>query len=217
MTVEELAHRHPCLYHLTLPSAWEGIERYGLLSTSALLDLFGVVGAQRGAIESQRRVQRMVITHPIHGQATITDNLPLSEKALANCLDDGLSATDWLKMLNQRVFLWPSEKRFSGLLNARANRFNEMMIIAFDTHALLSAHFNFVDLSPINSGSTIHRPARRGLGTFTRAHEISYKDWQRRRGRVDQIKEVTIFGSIPNAREFVTDIRHVAPRPSLSD
>ena len=85
-------------------------------------------------------------------------------------------------------------------------------MIAFDTRALLKAYFEFVDLSPINSGSTIHVPARRGLTTFARANALSYKQWQRLRGKVDTIKEITILDGIPNAKDFIIDVQAVKPR-----
>jgi len=39
MTPEELSERHPRLFHVTLPGAWEGIRERALLPTSRLLDL----------------------------------------------------------------------------------------------------------------------------------------------------------------------------------
>jgi hypothetical protein len=81
VTPEELAERHPRLFHVTLPKAVVGIRRHGLLSTSQLLDLFEVDATRRTHIGKSRRPARMDITHPVHGRATITDNLPLTEKA----------------------------------------------------------------------------------------------------------------------------------------
>jgi len=48
---EELISTFPRLYHMAHVNAWPGIKRHGLLSTSALLDLFGVRGSSRKALE----------------------------------------------------------------------------------------------------------------------------------------------------------------------
>ncbi len=74
MTPEELAEKHPRLYHVTDPRNWEGIQKHGLLSTSRLLSLFEVSDADRDGIERQRWPESVRLTHPVHGEAVITDN-----------------------------------------------------------------------------------------------------------------------------------------------
>ena len=44
ISVDELAATYPKLYHVTSEGSWQGIQRHGLLSTKALLDLFGIDG-----------------------------------------------------------------------------------------------------------------------------------------------------------------------------
>ena len=46
------AERYPRLWHMAEVENWELIQRRGLLSTSALLDLFQYEGAKREAIEN---------------------------------------------------------------------------------------------------------------------------------------------------------------------
>ncbi len=47
-----LVSRYPVLYHMAEDGSWEGIQRLGFLSTSALLDRFEVRDERRFAIES---------------------------------------------------------------------------------------------------------------------------------------------------------------------
>jgi uncharacterized protein DUF7002 len=47
MDVAELVETCPRLFHMAEPGSWAGIQRHGLLSTSALLDLFEVDGDLR--------------------------------------------------------------------------------------------------------------------------------------------------------------------------
>ena len=46
----ELIRDCPTLYHMAECGSWPSIRRHGLLSTSALLDLYGVQGAERDVI-----------------------------------------------------------------------------------------------------------------------------------------------------------------------
>lgn len=58
----ELLRDCPVLYHMAARGSWESIQRHGLLSTSALLDLFGVMGdrreGHRGAATAGERCYR---------------------------------------------------------------------------------------------------------------------------------------------------------------
>lgn len=207
MTAEELAARHPRLYHVTTPGAWAVISRLGLLPTSALLGLFEVDAPRRAELTTKRRPREVRIAHPLHGTAVLNDNLPLSERALASCLDDGLTPQDWLGLLNGRVFFWADAKGLDRLLDARMNRNRPRDVLVLDTLGLARAHAERIEISPINSGSTIRRPARRGLATFTPLLAKSYAEWQRQRGRRDRILEVTVCGGVPDIARYLVEIR----------
>src|SRR5258708_5414053 len=98
-----LASYYPRLFHMSHAGSWPSVRRYGLLSTTALLDLFEVTGAERHALESCRRSKSEEIVHPQHGRAMLRDQQPMNEKKLANALMDGLRPRDWYKLLNGKV------------------------------------------------------------------------------------------------------------------
>lgn len=203
MTPEELAALHPRLYHVTAPGNVERIRRDGLLSARAVVERLGIDGAERLRLLERRRPTGVVLADG----CTINDNLPLTEAALEHCLDDGLTPADWLRALNGRVYLWPSEKRLRTLLGARMNRSRAREIVVFDTLSLVRAHADDVRLSPINGGSTIRKPARRGLGTYTPLLAHDYADWRRLRGRLDSIAEVAVEGAVPDAARHIVEVR----------
>lgn len=207
MTPEQLAERHPRLYHVTSPGAWASISRLGLLPPSALLDLFEVDAARCRELTTARRPAEARIAHPAHGAAILNDNLPLSERALAGCLDDGLTPPDWLRLLNARVFFWADTDGLARLLGARTNRLRPREVLTFDTLGLARAHAERIEISPINSGSTIRRPARRGLATFTPLLAKGYADWQQQRGGRDRILEVVVRGGVPDIARYLVDRR----------
>ena len=94
MDVGRLASRYPVLYHMAEDGNWEGIQRLGLLSTTVLLDRFGIGGETRFRIESARRPEIEVIEHPEHGRALIRDNKPMQERVLERCLT-GMTPPEW--------------------------------------------------------------------------------------------------------------------------
>lgn len=168
MEAASLAERYPVLYHMAEDGSWGSIRKRGLLSTSALLDLFEVGGEERRGIESRRRPELVEITHPEHGVACIRDNKPMQDKALERGLS-GMSVAEWYENLNRRVFFWVSRERLERLLGAKAYRERAHLVLEVGTTGLLSAHARSVALSPINSGATFARgPAPRGPETFQR-------------------------------------------------
>ena len=110
MEAAELIERYPRVYHMAEDHSWPSIERHGLLSTSALLDLYEISGAARRAIESARRASSVTITHQRHGTAVVRDQKPMHESALARCLDDEMTPAQWYRLLNAKVFFWPTKE-----------------------------------------------------------------------------------------------------------
>jgi len=206
MTPEELATRHPYLYHVTEPGAWKSIKQNGLLSTTRLLDLFEIDKEQRTTIETKRRLSPVVIEHSHYGKVIINDNLPLIEKSLAKCLDHGLTTADWLRILNSRVFFWASKDGLNRLLGARLNRNRAREVLVVDTLSLAKAYTDQIELCPINSGATIRKPARRGLNTFSPLGKYSFEEWSKLRGRRDHIVEITIRDAIADITNHILDV-----------
>jgi hypothetical protein len=181
----------------------------GLLSTVALLEDCGLPEERRVALTRRRRPKEVPVVHPLRGTIVLNDNSPLSETKLASCLDDGLSPADWLGMLNERVFFWADEAGLSRLTGARANRGRRREVLIFDTRGVATAHYDRVEISPINSGATVHRPARRGSATFAPLSEVEYAAWRRQRGQRDRILEVVVRGHVREAARHLLERREV--------
>jgi len=213
---EELAARHPRLFHLTDPSALPGILKHGLLPASRLMVLYEVPAKRRQQLERHRRAESLRLEHPVHGSARISDNAPLSEKALNACLDDGLTPSDWMRLLNKRVFFWPDERSLADHLAARLIRGRERLVLVLDTLSLVRRYFRKTELAAINTGSTIRKPARRGLATFTPAHRHSYEAWQRLRGGRDRLREVTVLGGVADVAPHLLEHYRSIGRPAGS-
>ncbi|WP_044044243.1 DUF7002 family protein [Caballeronia insecticola] len=207
MSPQEIARKHPVLFHSTRPEALAGIRKHGLLTTRDLVHLFELSEESRNDVYGKIRRTDMTIEHPVHGRATISDNIPLSEKALESCLDDGLTVGSWLDILSRRVFFWPDVKHLCSHLQATSRRGVNRAVMVVDTLGLVSAHFEQCEISAINSGSTIRRPARRGLQTFTKLAGTEYTTWQKMRGKKDTIKEVVIRASVVDISEHLVEVK----------
>ena len=66
------------------------IRERGLLSTTAILDLYGIVGQDRENIEERRRPKNVTVQAKNLPDAVIRDQIPMSDKALQKCLLDDL-------------------------------------------------------------------------------------------------------------------------------
>lgn len=112
-------------------------------------------------------------------------------------------------MLNERVFFWTEEARVESLLGARMNRKRARDVLVLDTLGLVRESLERVELSPINTGATIHRPARRGLKTFTPVSALSFEDWRRQRGKRDRIVELVVRGGVADVDRHLVERREV--------
>lgn len=204
---EQFAVYYPRLYHMAEAGAWPSIERHGLLSTLALLDLFEVNGDRRRAILSDHRPESIRIMHPQHGAAVIRDQKPMRESALRTCLR-GMTPQQWYEILNSRVFFWVTGERVRTLLNARAYRNREHTVITIETAALLARYADRMSLSPINSGSTIYKPQDRGDETFRSFDQYPFEDRRKLRGLRNAIAEAAVVYSVPDLREFVLRVEN---------
>jgi hypothetical protein len=201
--VEAFSARFPHLFHMAEAGSWPSIQRHGLLSTSALLDLFEVRGERRVALEARHRPESVTLHHPQHGVAVVRDQKPMDDKGLLRSLSGGLSPADWYQLLNARVFFWVRHERLRKLLDARAYRGKRQTVLTVDTARLLARHEARILLSPINSGATKPFPAPRGPDTFLPMARYPFSFWDEKRKRGEPVVELTVTHSVPDIRDLV--------------
>ena len=155
LTPEELVRKHPLLYHMAEAGSWPSIQKHGLLSTTALLDLFEVDTTERYRMESEWRQTSFSIKHSVHGVAVIRDQKPMPPSKLASNLID-MTPKQWYEFLNRKTFFWADWGRLTNLLNAFAYRSRSHTVLFVDTQALLTRHGHRTSLCAINSGFVYH-------------------------------------------------------------
>lgn len=140
MSPEALVAQYPRIWHMASDGSWQSIQEHGLLSTSALLDLYGYKDEQRLAIEARRRPQSVPITATGLPGATIRDQKPMTDSALDKCLPAGVTPENWYRLLNSKTFFWLSQPRLQRLLGARAYRDHAQIVLTLDTASLVEKH-----------------------------------------------------------------------------
>lgn len=224
--LDELIHNCPTLFHMAERGSWPSIQRHGLLSTSALLDLFEVDGERRTAIESRRRPESVRLDHYQLGGAVVRDQKPMDDGGLLRCLKDGLTPREWYEVLNARVFFWLTKKRLLLLLNAGAYRDKVHDVLEVDTASLVADHRINITLAPINTGCTKPMPRERGRDTIVRIDDYPYAEWKAKgRSRFERVVELAVSPGVPNIEDYVRrvvemrgeqELRVIWERPSAA-
>jgi hypothetical protein len=197
MDVDELIAQHPLLFHAAAADSWPSITRHGLLSTSKLLDLFEVNGAEREALERAHRPESVPLHHPLHGDALVRDQRPLNMRLLEQSLTD-MTTVEWLALLNERVFFWPTVNRLKRMLGAYGSREHDVLVV--DTRRLIDRHRHRITLSHVNSGATRSGDAARGSTTFRPIVSYPY------RGTRDAVAELAVEHSVPDIEELTVRV-----------
>lgn len=194
MTKDDLVRKYPVLFHMAEVGTWPSIQAHGLLSTSALLDLFQVGEPQRRLIESAWRPRSVPIQRQSLGAAVIRDQKPMPEDALQQCLV-GMTPKQWYELINRKTFFWAQQKNLLSLLNAVAYRTRAHWVITVGTAELLDGHCQRVTLCSINSGST-YSGGRRGKDTFKTVEEYT----------LPSVVELAVDYSVPDIGKLVLSV-----------
>jgi hypothetical protein len=111
-----------------------------------------------------------------------------------------------LRLLNSKVFFWPSRRRCEQLLGARAYRDRRHTIVEVDTADLLDRHAEKITVSRINAGAVLYDPPPRGSRTFLPISDVPFDEWRRKRGRSRAIAEVAVAYAVPDVAEVTVAV-----------
>lgn len=217
--LEKLIVDHPVLYHLTWRGAWSSILEHGLLSTNALLDRSTKSNNEKSAIGCRHRSKCV----SVEGEESDMPPLRAMVRDQSTLIDDklkeylrviGMSAEDWYRRQNARVFFFlkkepPQGGRERGFV-ALAKKYEQQDVIIVCTKSLINAHFHKIDLSHYNSGFNVTAAKapevsdayRRHDSLFLRIENYTYK----RDNRKNHVNELTVVGGVPDIRDHVIKI-----------
>ena len=206
MTSERFCKHYPFLYHMAEIDSWESIQKHGLLSTTALLDLFEITEGREN-IESHRRPRSVEITHPKYGRAVIRDSKPISDSKLALCLED-MTIPEFYETLNRHVFFWTETERLNRLLCGMAYRNSQHIVLTVDALSLLTKCSSNTVLSRINSGAIL-APSPRGRNTFIDFSEWPHEERSRAGGLKIPVVECAVKYGVKNITEHVLKVEEI--------
>lgn len=206
----------PFVYHLAEAENWPSIQRYGLLSTRALLDRIGMNGSCRAAIEREHRPNRIILPTGV----VIRDQKPMPPAALEGCLV-GMTASQWYELLNSKVFFWFDPERLNR--QRRACSDFPQVVLKIATDRVLRRYTAQTALTPINTGNARRKPALRGAATL-----VPYRVWAdsawlyetqalgtHPRSRGHPPVELTVTDSVPDVMEFILSVHYLNPHEYL--
>jgi len=204
--IEQLVAKYPRLYHMAEANSWACIRKFGLLSTSKLLDLCETPAPERERIEEHKRPNSVPLESKACGVIVIRDQKPLSESKLRACLR-GCNTRTWLRTLNGRVFFWLTLDRLKTFMSARAYRNKIHTVLTVETEALVRTHIQRVTLSPMNSGSTSPFAHPRGLDTFKSLEDYPFAI-RLQRGDNSCVIELAVDGGVPDIVKYILRATH---------
>lgn len=213
----QLIDRYPRLYHMAHDGAWPAIREHGLKSATALMDSYGVSGSRRHELESSRRPQSIALSSPGLPVAVLRDQMPMSDRTLTKCLDDGCTPQSWYELLNSYSFLWLSRARVWKLTGGRAYRAMPQTVLTIDTESLITSHRDRIRLSPINSGFSMMNAARRSAATFKTISEFPFSERAKTRSLNDNVVELLVEYSIPDIMQHVLAVHTVKDDKILNE
>jgi hypothetical protein len=200
-----LVQLYPLLFHVTDFGNAEGILRHGLRSTHQVLELFEANDAARSEALHGTRKRSIPLSHPLHGHASVRDQLPLSLPRLSGALTD-MSVEEWLDRLNSLVFFWPTAERVRRLLKAPPYVDRDHHVLTVDSAELVAHHGPQILLAPLNTGATRPFAHPRGRNTFLPLGKYPLADRRRRVGRAAAVAEVTVRNAVPDLAEMVVRV-----------
>lgn len=218
MDAAEFTRRHPRLFHLAHGDAWPSLQEHGLLSVRSILQRSGLSEVEQDALLTQRRPEPVQVQVPGFQSVVVRDQGPLNLTKLSACLTGGMTAPEWLALLNSMVFLFPNEATLATLYNKY--RADPVTVIELHTRSLVAEYGALIRLASINTGATAYAAAKRGADTF---RGIAQFNWKR------QVKEVAVMDGIPDLRSHVRRAERWGPdgsrvplpgglvRPAVSD
>lgn len=211
MNETDLLSTFPRLYHLADGGAWPSIQARGLLSTSRLLDLYGISGAARIPFESARRSTTTVLTRPGYADVVLRDQTPMTDKALAACLVDDMTPREWYETLNRKVFFFTSRQKMQKLQNAKAGRDRAQLALIVDSRSLVSSYRDQILLSGMNTGATFRRALPRGPRSFLPISDFPYDARRLTRSPSDALVELTVADGVPDVLDHLIVVEEVVP------
>ena len=211
MQPEDLWQHAPVLYHIAWGGSWSSIEEHGLLSTKALLQLYGKSDDEIAKLTKARRAHWVEIDCDGRPRAVLRDQKPMTNEGLRRALPNSVEPWQWYELINSMVFFWPTKKRLKTMLSASAYKEVRHDVLVVDTEKLVELEEANVRLSRMNSGSTKPMAHCRDMDLFKRFEDYPFETRRRRYGKEGAVAEVCVVDRVAKIGEVVVEVRRGLP------
>jgi hypothetical protein len=157
MTPEQFLNRCKTICHVGPAGVWEQISRYGFRTAEQLILEADLTDEERHRLLSEPR--REAIRLHVRGQeVTLRDQGPLfARKDLQSVLDNALDVSDWIHLLNQRVYFFTDQTSMQKLLDKYVQMDGAQDVVWLSPLKLLETEGLRLELSSKNTGAIARR------------------------------------------------------------
>ena len=206
MRPEDLWRHYPVLYHIAWGGSWPSIEEHGLLSTKALLALYGKDEEEIARLTQLRRGHWVPIDCPGRPPAVLRDQKPMTDEGLVRALRGTAEPWQWYDLINSMVFFWPTKDRLETMITATA--YNEVThdVLVVDCETLVGLEKPNIRLSRMNSGCTKPYPHARDMDLFKRLDDYSFPERPSPSVVAKAVAEVCVVDRVERVSEAVRKV-----------
>jgi hypothetical protein len=157
MTPEQFLNRCKLICHVGPAGAWDQIAEHGFRSAEQLIKDADLNDVEREQLLSTPR--REAVRLRVRGEeVTLRDQGPLfARNDLKSILDSGVDVSDWIHLLNQRVYFFASEPPLQKLLDKYVERDGAQDVIWLSPLKILNVEGIRLELSSHNTGAVARK------------------------------------------------------------
>jgi hypothetical protein len=207
VTPEQFLNRCKQMWHIAPAGAWEAISTTGLRTAEQLIAAGDLDDETRAGLLTAPRPEAArfeVDGHPV----VLRDQEPLLRADLSSLLQPGTELSDWITLLNKRVYLFTDATAMQKMLAKYVERDGAQEVLAFSPRRLLDAARPQIELSAQNAGAIARRSdPYKGRDSFVSITRFPDK----------KPAEVTIVDGLPDLSGIVMRVeRHEAGQAPVS-
>lgn len=208
MQPEQVSQYYPRLFHMAWDGSWDSIKLNGLLSSEALVEMYGLSATQKAKILTSHRPSWIEIESAGLPKAVIRDQRPMSDNGLRKALG-GEDPSKWYQLINSMVFFWPTKERLKTMMSASAYKGMRHDLLIVDTARLIEACGESVRISPMNSGATRPFAHPRDFDLFKEISRFPFDERLRTHTVKKAVAEVCVLDRVDNIEDLLIEVKNI--------
>jgi hypothetical protein len=157
VTPDDFQKKCPRLWHVAPAGAWERIRTHGFQTSEQLIQAADLADDERVNLLTERRPERVELS--VNGdRVVLRDQQPMfAVSDLTKILADDLTPSDWVQLLNRRVYLFVDAKKKDQLLDKYVELDGEQELLTISPWRLLQAAGSRLECAEGNTGAVARK------------------------------------------------------------